>query len=148
MNAQKQEWRKRARSHYENISELLRERAEQGLGVKGSELYAHPDLYGRSPRNRISELKKNGWNVGGKAAGDGDWFYWLRADNTGRTYPTLRFDEPEKSPRPKLVSQPPLKEPSLFDVKPAQVKSWDEIVRERDQKLRQPGPEFEFELRP
>jgi len=118
MNTQRnsQDWRRRASSHYENIAALLRERAEQGLGVKGSELYARPDLYGRSPRNRISELKKDGWNIGGKGAGGADWFYWLRSDDAGRAYPTRRFDSAEKSSRPILVVQPQPKEPLLFDV--------------------------------
>jgi len=120
MNAQgNQDWRPRARSHYDNIAALLRERAEQGLGLKGSELYADVERFGRSPRNRISELRRDGWNIGGKASGDSDWFYWLRSDNAGRTYPTRRFDGPETSPRPQLVAQPQPKEPLLlFDLYP------------------------------
>lgn len=108
MNTQRksQEWRRRTRSHYENISELLRERGEQGLGVKGSELYSDVERFGRSPRNRISELRRDGWNIGGKASGDSDWFYWLRSDKSGRSYPTARFDEPPSVPRPQLVKQP------------------------------------------
>ena len=115
MNAQRNsDWRPRARSHYENIAALLRERAEQGLGVKGSELYSDVERFGRSPRNRISELRRDGWNIGGKALGESDWFYWLRRDNNGRSYPTARFDEPEKAPRPILVAQPQPKEPLLL----------------------------------
>lgn len=140
----KQDWRRRARSHYENISSLLCQRAEQGLGVKGSELYSDVERFGRSPRNRISELRRDGWDIGGKASGDSDWFYWLRSDNCGRAYATKRFDEPENFPRPKLVAQPPLKELSLFDVRPV-AKSWDEIVAERERKLSAPET---FELVP
>jgi hypothetical protein len=127
----KQDWRRRARSHYQNISDLLRERAEQGLGVKGSELYAHPDLYGRSPRNRISELKKDGWSIGSKPAGGADWFYFLRSDNSDHVYPTSRFEEPSSSPRPRLVAQPP-------------PKSWEEWDKERSQ----PKQEQEWSLVP
>ena len=88
------EWRSRTRSHYQNIAELLRNRAEQGLGVRSSELCREPLLYGRSPRNRVSELRKAGSDIGSKpyAEGDSDWFYWLRADTAGRNYPTQRFD--------------------------------------------------------
>lgn len=71
----------RSRSHYEAILQLLRERGPQG--VRGSELYAHPDLYGRSPRNRISELRRDGHLIEGKPHGSSDWFYRLIRDNAG-----------------------------------------------------------------
>lgn len=71
----------RSRSHYEAILELLRERGPQG--VLGSELYSRPDLYGRSPRNRISELRKHGHLIEGKPHGSSDWFYRLIRDNAG-----------------------------------------------------------------
>lgn len=71
----------RSRSHYEAILELLRERGPQG--VLGSELYSRPDLYGRSPRNRISELRKDGHLIEGKPHGSSDWFYRLIRDNSG-----------------------------------------------------------------
>jgi hypothetical protein len=100
------DWRKRTRSHYQNIGDLLKERGEQGLGVRSSELYVEPERYGRSPRNRISELRRDGWNIGGKSYSSSDWFYWLRSDAAGRTYPTARFDEPPNAPRPQLVNQP------------------------------------------
>jgi hypothetical protein len=112
-----QDWRKRTRSHYANIAELLKQRGEQGLGVRGSELYSDVERFGRSPRNRISELRRNGWSIGGKAHGASDWFYWLRRDDADRTYPTARFDEPENPARPKLVRQPePLA--TLFELYP------------------------------
>jgi hypothetical protein len=71
----------RSRSHCDAILELLRERGPQG--VLGSELYSRPDLYGRSPRNRISELRKDGHLIEGKPEGACDWFYRLIRDNTG-----------------------------------------------------------------
>ena len=71
----------RSRSHYEAILELLRERGPQG--VLGSELYSRPDLYGRSPRNRISQLRKDGHLIEGKPRGAADWWYRLIRDNGG-----------------------------------------------------------------
>ncbi len=73
----------RTRSHYDAILALLRERGPRG--VLGSELYDAPHLYGRSPRNRISEiradLKKDGdlWEITGEARGGSDWHYVLRS---------------------------------------------------------------------
>jgi hypothetical protein len=46
----------RCQSHKERIRALLKERGP--AGVLSSELYDSPELYGRSPRNRISELRK------------------------------------------------------------------------------------------
>jgi hypothetical protein len=71
----------RSRSHYDAILELLRERGPQG--VLGFELYSRPDLYGRSPRNRISELRKDGHLIEGKPHGTSDWFYRLIRDKSG-----------------------------------------------------------------
>src|SRR5690348_1428915 len=114
-----QDWRKRATGHCANIAALLIERAQQGMCVQGSFLYAHPELYGRSPRNRISELNRRGWDIGSKPGEHGCSCYWVRHDDTGRGYPTARFDEPETSPRPRLVAQPEPKAPLLlFDVSP------------------------------
>ena len=48
----------RTRSHYTRILELLRARGP--AGVLSSELYDAPHLYGRSPRNRISEMRADG----------------------------------------------------------------------------------------
>ena len=73
----------RCASHYEAILRLLRERAEQGLGVLASELYSRPELYGRSPRNRISEARKAGHLIEGKSYGASDWFYRLIRDASG-----------------------------------------------------------------
>jgi hypothetical protein len=71
----------RSRSHYAAILQLLRERGPQG--IRGSELYGRPDLYGRSPRNRISELRRDGHLIEGKPLGSSDWFYRLIRDNAG-----------------------------------------------------------------
>ena len=48
----------RTRSHYAAILVLLRERGP--AGVLSSELYDAPHLYGRPPRNRISEMRADG----------------------------------------------------------------------------------------
>lgn len=71
----------RSRSHYAAILQLLRDRGAQG--VLGSELYARPELYGRSPRNRISELRRDGHLIEGKPQGSADWFYCLIRDSSG-----------------------------------------------------------------
>jgi hypothetical protein len=71
----------RCASHKSAILALLRERGEQG--ILGSELYDAPHLYGRSPRNRISELRHDGHLIEGRPHGSSDWFYQLIRDNTG-----------------------------------------------------------------
>ena len=48
----------RTRSHYSRILALLIERGP--AGVTSAELYDAPHLFGRSPRNRISELRQDG----------------------------------------------------------------------------------------
>jgi hypothetical protein len=70
----------RTQSHYEAILSLLRERGTRG--VLGSELYARPDLYGRSPRNRLSEARAAGNLIEGKPYGSSDWHYVLIRENT------------------------------------------------------------------
>jgi hypothetical protein len=54
-------WRERARSHYQNILDLLRARGT--AGVLSSELYDFPEKFGRSPRNRVSELRRDGFSI-------------------------------------------------------------------------------------
>jgi hypothetical protein len=54
-------WRVRAHSHYDRILELLRERGPRG--VLSSELYDNPALFGRSPRNRVSEMRRDGFKI-------------------------------------------------------------------------------------
>jgi hypothetical protein len=63
----------RCASHTQNILRLLWDRGAQR--ILGSELYSRPDLYGRSPRNHISELRKDGHPIEGKPHGSADWFY-------------------------------------------------------------------------
>jgi hypothetical protein len=60
MNA-RSNWRVRAQTHYQNILDLLRERGPRG--VTSEELYADAVRYGRSPRNRISEIRARGFHV-------------------------------------------------------------------------------------
>lgn len=54
-------WPGRVRSHYDRILDLLRERG--ATGVLSSELYDNPQLYGRSPRNRVSEMRRDGFEI-------------------------------------------------------------------------------------
>jgi hypothetical protein len=72
---------KRCASHKSAILALLRERGPQG--VLGSELYSRPNLYGRSPRNRVCELRKDGHLIEGKPHGASDWWYRLIRDSRG-----------------------------------------------------------------
>jgi hypothetical protein len=71
----------RSTSHKSNIADFLHGRG--GKGVLASELYAHPELYGRSPRNRIGELRKAGYLIEGRPEGSSDWFYCLIRDSAG-----------------------------------------------------------------
>jgi hypothetical protein len=89
----------RTRSHYQAILQLLKERGAQGL--RASELYAHPELYGRSPRNRISEARRAGNLIEGKPAGSSDWWYRLIRESSGQE-PTHSSDwyEREHGARP------------------------------------------------
>jgi hypothetical protein len=68
----------RTRSHYAAILALLIERGR--AGVLASELYSFPEKYGRSPRNRISELRRDGFRIEGEARGASDWHYRLLQD--------------------------------------------------------------------
>ena len=99
-------WRSRAHSQKQNLADLLKQRGVDGLVVRSSELYREPERFGRSPRNRISELRADGWNIAGKALGESDWCYWLRSDPEGNSYPTARFDDPPIAPRPQLALRP------------------------------------------
>jgi hypothetical protein len=51
----------RTKSHYVRMFNLLKERG--AVGVTSDELYEAPQLYGRSPRNRIAEMRKRGLNI-------------------------------------------------------------------------------------
>jgi len=70
----------RTKSHRAAILALLRDRGARG--VLASELYDAPLTFGRSPRNRISELRKDGYRIEGAPRGGSDWHYWLLEDNS------------------------------------------------------------------
>jgi hypothetical protein len=89
----------------------LRERGPQG--VLGSELYSRPDLYGRSPRNRISELRRDGHLIEGKPHGASDWFYRFIREASGAN-PSSDCYEREHSPRPSSKLQEPAADLPLF----------------------------------
>lgn len=95
----------RSRSHYEAILQLLRECGVQG--VLGSELYSRPDLYGRFPRNRISELWRDGHLIERRADGASDWFYRVIPDNAGvstteRKEPADWYERATRRSKPQL----------------------------------------------
>src|SRR5208337_2129891 len=69
----------RTRSHYSRILVLLRERGP--AGVLSSELYNSPNLFGRSPRNRISELRAAGHLIRTVPAGASVVRYVLAHEN-------------------------------------------------------------------
>ena len=102
----------RTRSHYGRILALLRERGP--AGVLSSELYDAPELYGRSPRNRISEMRQDGHLIKTLPAGASVVKYVLLHEN------------PSPTPRPSS----------------APTKSWEQVCAERDRKLAEPGPEW------
>lgn len=110
----------RTRSHYARILALLRERGP--AGVLSSELYDAPQLFGRSPRNRISEMRADGHLIQTAPAGASVVRYILTNENPS---PTPR-------PAPRKAEQQPLK-------------SWDEVIADRERKLANPEP---FELVP
>jgi hypothetical protein len=71
----------RCASHKSAILAFLRECGPRG--VLGSELYDSPKRFGRSPRNRISELRKEGFSISGEPHGNSDWHYVLLRDSSG-----------------------------------------------------------------
>ena len=91
----------RTRSHYDRILGLLRERGP--AGVLASELYDAPHLYGRSPRNRISECRKDGHLIEGKPRGASDWHYVLIHENES---PTERPAPGKPAEQIKLANSP------------------------------------------
>lgn len=90
----------RCASHKTAILQILRERGI--AGVLASELYDSPERFGRSPRNRVSELRHEGHLIEGKAHGASDWFYRLIRDNYGEEIKASSADwyEREHGPRP------------------------------------------------
>ena len=88
----------RTRSHYERILALLRERGPGG--VLSSELYDQPRFFGRSPRNRVSELRKSGHLIKTEPAGASVVRYILVSENSSpvvRPNPQPRKLEPPKT---------------------------------------------------
>lgn len=97
----------RCSSHKSAILALLCERGPQG--VLGSELYNSPEKFGRSPRNRISELRAEGHLIEGKPHGSSDWFYRLIRDNAGEKPATDSSDwytRQTGKPRPGWQARP------------------------------------------
>jgi hypothetical protein len=97
----------RTRSHYERILALLRERGS--VGILSSELYDAPHLYGRSPRNRISEMRKDGHLIKTLSAGPSVVRYVLTHENPSPVErPSVKLP-PEWKDRPRVTGLP------LFD---------------------------------
>ena len=87
----------RAASQRHRILERLREAGSRG--VLASELYDDPQCrYGRSPRNRISELRKAGHRITGEWENKTDFRYTL-LEETVSAKPL-----PEYSPKPRTPS--------------------------------------------
>lgn len=114
----------RCASHKSAILALLRDREPQG--VLGSELYNSPEKFGRSPRNRISELRGEGHLIEGKPHGSSDWWYRLIRDNAGAKPLSDSPDwyEREHGPRPSshpwktAFSEKRLADPDCFTLTP------------------------------
>jgi hypothetical protein len=87
----------RTASHRDRILDLLRERSSQG--ILASEMYDQPHLFGRSPRNRISELRRDGFVISGEARGASDWHYVLLPDSEDW------FERETGQPRPKAACE-------------------------------------------
>lgn len=102
-------------SHYTRILALLRERGP--VGVLSSELYDAPDLYGRSPRNRISEIRRDGHLVQTIPVGAAVVRYILTHEN------------PSPTPRParRKVEQQPFAESDDWFGKPRPVVTNEEL---------------------
>jgi hypothetical protein len=92
----------RAHSQRERILALLRERG--ATGVLASELYDAPSLYGRSPRNRISELRQDGHLIEGRPHGASDWHYTLLRENAE---PSPRRSKPRRAEQIPLAESVP-----------------------------------------
>jgi hypothetical protein len=85
----------RTRSHYARILALLRERGP--AGVLSSELYDEPHLFGRSPRNRISEMRQDGHLIKTLPAGASVVRYILTHENPSPTLRPAHSSEPEQA---------------------------------------------------
>jgi hypothetical protein len=79
----------RAHAQYGRILALLRERG--GAGVLARELYDYPEQFGRSPRNRISELRQDGHLISGQWEGKDFRYCLLReAENSAPSRPHVK----------------------------------------------------------
>jgi hypothetical protein len=94
----------RTRSHYERILALLRERGS--VGVLSSELYDAPNLYGRSPRNRIAELRHDGHLIETQPAGAAVVRYILTHENPSPTEQPAARPAVEWNERPRITGLP------------------------------------------
>jgi hypothetical protein len=66
-----------ARAHNQQLAVLAKLCERGSLGVLSSELYAEPLVFGRSPRNYISVLRRQGFDIHGESRGESDWHYVL-----------------------------------------------------------------------
>jgi hypothetical protein len=98
----------RSRSHYDRILALLRERGP--AGVLSSELYDQPHLFGRSPRNRISEMRRDGHLIKTLPAGASVVRYVLLHENASPTPRLPVKPAVEWKDRPRVTGLP------LFDL--------------------------------
>src|SRR5713101_4235833 len=89
----------RCASHYSAILQLLRERGP--AGILSSELYDAPHLYGRSPRNRISEMRADGHLIQTIPAGASVVRYVLTHENPS---PAPRPPQSRKSEQAALAN--------------------------------------------
>jgi hypothetical protein len=98
----------RTKSHYDRILALLRERGSSG--VLSSELYDAAHLYGRSPRNRISELRHDGHLIKTVPAGSSVVRYVLAHENPSPVERPPAKPAVEWEDRPRITGLP------LFDL--------------------------------
>lgn len=111
----------RCKSHKERILALLKERGPAGL--LSSELYDAPELYGRSPRNRVSEMRQEGCLIETVQAGASVVRYVLIRDaggaqpnqNPSRTESRDWYERSTGKPRAVVPASSTLEEiPPLF----------------------------------
>jgi hypothetical protein len=112
----------RCKSHKERILVLLKERGP--AGVLSSELYDSPKLYGRSPRNRISEMRRDGCLIETVPAGIATVRYTLLRDESGTPParnpsppPTDWYTAQTGKTRPPTPQKPTTTDMPLFEVR-------------------------------
>jgi len=105
----------RTRSHYDRILLLLRDRGP--AGVLSSELYDAPELYGRSPRNRVSEMRQDGCLIETTPAGASVVRYILIRDGEGAapTSPASQDWYERQAGKPRAVVLPEKDDLPLFN---------------------------------